>query len=528
MIWEFPSYPDNWQEIKQKALERARFRCERCGDAGVPLDVHHIISLSKGGTNDIDNLQVLCRKCHSEEHPWMVSKRYVFGKCIFLSVRPDGKIVCTKLHKKLPKDTDKIGQDDFDSILCLSCPVPQNICKHLRFSIKSPYGRKNIIEQIKELNEQKVDTEKRIKDLNKEREILLQRKETIQKGIETTQQRIKQSPNVKNELWRLTQEIAELNEEETEVKEISRLLEEKLTERFIKEKELPKIEKDRVDVRAKLSDLKEERLKVRKQLSSKKSPFLYTKRKELNLQIKSLQHNEDLLCKKKEEMKIQLERIEKQTQPELLRRVQNIPFGNEYISEVRELDKKLHDVEHPFLIPQRGNREFKSKKFLRFLSKLVNHGNKQNLEKSNNHKEILLNEKRKIKVKIENLDKELLRKIQTRRSELENKLSLLEHSLRNNPCKKLEQLSTELETIDSRLSILPAEEGDAKSSRQGAEALARKIRWAEINMAACRLRMEQLPTDLSKCERCKNREEIEKIPGLGDIIAPEGKNTEDK
>jgi hypothetical protein len=60
-------------------------RCERCHHDGDPqnticngggdLEIHHIIPVSEGGTNDDGNLICLCEKCHLEAHrvlrePW--------------------------------------------------------------------------------------------------------------------------------------------------------------------------------------------------------------------------------------------------------------------------------------------------------------------------------------------------------------------------------------------------------------------------------------------------------------------------
>lgn len=43
---------------------RDGFRCANCDNAGSDLQIDHIIPVSKGGTNEIENLQLLCRKCN--------------------------------------------------------------------------------------------------------------------------------------------------------------------------------------------------------------------------------------------------------------------------------------------------------------------------------------------------------------------------------------------------------------------------------------------------------------------------------
>lgn len=41
-----------------------RFRCRICGASGVPLEVDHIVPVSRGGSNARDNLQTLCSPCN--------------------------------------------------------------------------------------------------------------------------------------------------------------------------------------------------------------------------------------------------------------------------------------------------------------------------------------------------------------------------------------------------------------------------------------------------------------------------------
>ncbi len=61
------------QSIKQKRRE-AELRklakpllCEKCGKKR-PLDWHHKVKRSQGGTDERENLIALCRECHLKEH----------------------------------------------------------------------------------------------------------------------------------------------------------------------------------------------------------------------------------------------------------------------------------------------------------------------------------------------------------------------------------------------------------------------------------------------------------------------------
>ena len=54
-----------WEEWEEK-LKRLNYQCQVCGSKE-NITIDHIIPLSKGGTNDIDNLQPLCKSCNSRK-----------------------------------------------------------------------------------------------------------------------------------------------------------------------------------------------------------------------------------------------------------------------------------------------------------------------------------------------------------------------------------------------------------------------------------------------------------------------------
>jgi 5-methylcytosine-specific restriction endonuclease McrA len=63
-------YPENWSQVRQEVLARDEYKCGNCGSTK-NLDVHHIVPLSCGGSNELGNLKTLCRHCHSLIHPHM-------------------------------------------------------------------------------------------------------------------------------------------------------------------------------------------------------------------------------------------------------------------------------------------------------------------------------------------------------------------------------------------------------------------------------------------------------------------------
>lgn len=53
-----------YRQNRAIAVQQSGGRCAKCGRSDLPLEVDHRIPLSKGGTNHLGNLVVLCSLCH--------------------------------------------------------------------------------------------------------------------------------------------------------------------------------------------------------------------------------------------------------------------------------------------------------------------------------------------------------------------------------------------------------------------------------------------------------------------------------
>lgn len=63
-------YGKSWRKVRERYVKKHPL-CEKCLKEGryVPVkEVHHILPISKGGTNEESNLMSLCRSCHNKIH----------------------------------------------------------------------------------------------------------------------------------------------------------------------------------------------------------------------------------------------------------------------------------------------------------------------------------------------------------------------------------------------------------------------------------------------------------------------------
>jgi 5-methylcytosine-specific restriction protein A len=59
-------------EVRKYVHQRDNYQCRFCGKTGqeTQLEVDHIISLATGGSNDLSNLQTLCRPCNRRKNKY--------------------------------------------------------------------------------------------------------------------------------------------------------------------------------------------------------------------------------------------------------------------------------------------------------------------------------------------------------------------------------------------------------------------------------------------------------------------------
>ena len=60
--------------LRQQIQDRDGEGCNNCHRTSEQLYIHHLLPLSNGGSNSIDNLIVLCKVCHGYVHRGNIEK----------------------------------------------------------------------------------------------------------------------------------------------------------------------------------------------------------------------------------------------------------------------------------------------------------------------------------------------------------------------------------------------------------------------------------------------------------------------
>jgi len=53
--------------LKGRVISEKGIKCRSCGAIDIKNELDHITPLSKGGTNELENLQILCQACHKRK-----------------------------------------------------------------------------------------------------------------------------------------------------------------------------------------------------------------------------------------------------------------------------------------------------------------------------------------------------------------------------------------------------------------------------------------------------------------------------
>jgi len=54
-------------DARKRLIKKRGHKCEICGYPGM-IEVHHILPVKFGGNGKMDNLMLLCEKCHADAH----------------------------------------------------------------------------------------------------------------------------------------------------------------------------------------------------------------------------------------------------------------------------------------------------------------------------------------------------------------------------------------------------------------------------------------------------------------------------
>lgn len=65
---------EGWQRLRAIVFERDGYACCYCGATASPLECDHITPVSRGGTNDLENLTTACKPCNRSKGAKMLNE----------------------------------------------------------------------------------------------------------------------------------------------------------------------------------------------------------------------------------------------------------------------------------------------------------------------------------------------------------------------------------------------------------------------------------------------------------------------
>ncbi len=65
---------DEWYRLKAAVFRRDGFICTYCGDTETKFTADHVVPLSRGGTNDLENLVSCCVPCNNSKRHFLLSE----------------------------------------------------------------------------------------------------------------------------------------------------------------------------------------------------------------------------------------------------------------------------------------------------------------------------------------------------------------------------------------------------------------------------------------------------------------------
>ena len=98
------------RKLRHEVFKRDGYRCRECGASKdeTSLEIDHIVPVAKGGTNDIDNLQTLCRECNRMKH----TDEWVGGETDLEVAENELEVLKEQLRDVKTKLTQVSNEDD--------------------------------------------------------------------------------------------------------------------------------------------------------------------------------------------------------------------------------------------------------------------------------------------------------------------------------------------------------------------------------------------------------------------------------